>query len=303
MFKGFLIKIRIRLQPNRIFMTIEFERIHLIQLPITVEPVGTKSRLIQLLHLCIETVILEAFIRRIRRLILHIEMDELGAQRDELRDLLQKIEGQLVSIAKPIRHMLVQRDRLLSTPASMLILQPDLVVLLCILTGGLSTDLNGRIRRTFSEAEFTGHRSVFITDLQQSLYLVAVHTHCLIIICRVAVDVCPAVIRVVGLIATTHGQVHRHHRILHSVALSSRCGTVAAASTTAAPVAAAVSVTCAPTSVEEAVPVSVPASVEEADPAPVEEAVLSSVFSVSASASSFVVVFSSLVCCAESVPL
>ena len=40
-FKGLLIKIRIRLQPDRIFLAIEFEEIHLIQLTIAVEPVST----------------------------------------------------------------------------------------------------------------------------------------------------------------------------------------------------------------------------------------------------------------------
>ena len=144
-------------------------------------------------------------------------MNELGAQRHELRDLLQKIEGHLISIAKAIRHMLIQRNRLLSTPASMLILQTNLIILLWILTRGLSANLNGRIRRTFSEAEFTGNRAVFIPDLQQSLYLVAVDPHRLIVICRVAVDVCPAVIRVVAGITPTHRQVHRDHRVLHIV--------------------------------------------------------------------------------------
>ena len=40
-FKGFLVEIRIRLQPDRLFISIEFERIYLIQLSIAIEPVGT----------------------------------------------------------------------------------------------------------------------------------------------------------------------------------------------------------------------------------------------------------------------
>ena len=86
-FKGFLIKIRIRLQPDRIFIAIEFAGVHFIKLSIPVEAMCAKGGLIQLFYLCIEAIVLKAFIRGIRRLILHIEMDELGPQRHELRDL------------------------------------------------------------------------------------------------------------------------------------------------------------------------------------------------------------------------
>ena len=171
---------------------------------------GFQSCLVQLFHLRIQAIIFKNTAGTVGQ-IFHIKMDKLGAQSHHLVDSLNKVIGHFVAEPQSLAHVFVQSDGALTAPAAFIFLEFDLIVLLAISAGGLTADLHCGVGGFHRIAQFTGQRAIFIAHLQKGIDLIAWHTHGLIIVNRIMVDLRPAVVGVLAVIAPAHGQVHYHH--------------------------------------------------------------------------------------------
>ena len=106
---------------NDIFISVELKRIDFIQLSVWIHTVRLKGCFIQLFYLRVQTIILKNTAGAIGQ-ILHIKMNELGAQAHHLVDAFNKVIGHFVTEAQSLTLMLIQCDRALSSPAAFVFL-------------------------------------------------------------------------------------------------------------------------------------------------------------------------------------
>ena len=169
-----------------------------------------ESGLIQLFDLSIQPVIFKYTIVAVGQ-VFDVQMHELGLKAHHLVDPLNKVIGHFVAEAQTLTHVLIEGDGALTAPAALVFLELYFVVFLSILTGGLTTYLNGGVWGQGIISKLSHDWAVLITDLKQSGDLIAWHPHGLIIVDRIMVDLCPAVVCIFAVVAPAHGQVHRHH--------------------------------------------------------------------------------------------
>ena len=193
-----------------IFIAVKFKEIHLVQLPCGIQSMGFQSCLVQLFHLRIQAIIFKNTAGTVGQ-IFHIKMDKLGAQSHHLVDSLNKVIGHFVAEPQPLAHVLIEGNGALAAPTALVFLELYFVVFLSIPTGGLATDLHCGVGCLHRITQLAGQRAVLIPHLQKGVDLIAWHTHGLIIVNRIMVDLRPAVVGVLAVIAPAHGQVHYHH--------------------------------------------------------------------------------------------
>ena len=193
-----------------IFIAVKFKEIHLVQLPCGIQSMGFQGRLIQLLHLRVEAIVLKHAVFTVGE-VFDIEVDELGTQPHHLVDFLNKVVCHFVAEPQPLAHVLIEGNGALAAPAALVFLELYFVVFLSIPTGGLATDLHCGVGCLYRITQLAGQRAVLIPHLQKGIDLIAWHTHGLIIVNRIMVDLRPAVVGVLAVIAPAHGQVHCHH--------------------------------------------------------------------------------------------
>ena len=169
-----------------------------------------QSCLIQLFHLRVQTIIFKNTAGTVGE-VFDIEVDELGTQPHHLVNSLNKVISHLITEAQSLAHVFVQSDGALAAPAALVFLELYFVVFLSIPTGGLTTDLHCGVGCLHRITQLAGQRAVLIPHLQKGVDLIAWHTHGLIIVNRIMVDLRPAVVGVLAVIAPAHGQVHCHH--------------------------------------------------------------------------------------------
>ena len=138
-------------------------------------------------------------------------MDELGPQAHHLVDALDEVVGHFVAEAQALAHVLVEGDGALAPPASLVLFELDLIVFLGVPAGGLAADLHRGVGGLYPIAQLPGQGAVLVAHLQKGVDLIAGHAHGLIIVNRIMVDLGPAVVGVLAVIAPAHGQVHGHH--------------------------------------------------------------------------------------------
>ena len=171
---------------------------------------GFQGRLIQLLHLRVEAIVLKHAVFTVGE-VFDIEVDELGAQSHHLVNSLNKVISHLITEAQSLAHVFVQSNGALAAPAALVFLELYFVVFLSIPTGGLATDLHCGVGCLHRITQLAGQRAVLIPHLQKGVDLIAWHTHGLIIVNRIMVDLRPAMICIFAVVAPAHGQVHCHH--------------------------------------------------------------------------------------------
>ena len=171
---------------------------------------GFQGHFIQLLHLGVEAIIFKNTAGAVGQ-IFHIKMDELGPQAHHLVDALDEVIGHFVAEAQALAHVLVEGDGALAPPASLVLFELDLIVFLGVPAGGLAADLHRGVGGLYPIAQLPGQGAVLITDLKQSGDLIAWHTHGRVIVGGVVVDLGPAVVGVLAVVAPAHGEVHGHH--------------------------------------------------------------------------------------------
>ena len=169
-----------------------------------------ESGLIQLFDLSIQPVIFKYTIVAVGQ-VFDVQMHELGLKAHHLVDPLNKVIGHLIAEAQTLTHVLIEGDGALTAPAALVFLELYFVVFLSILTGGLTTYLYRGIWGKRIVTNFADNGAVFIAHLQKTIHLIAWHPHGLIIVDRIMVDLCPAVVCIFAVVAPAHGQVHRHH--------------------------------------------------------------------------------------------
>ena len=82
---------------------------------------------------------------------------------------------------------------------------------MAISAGGLTADLNRGIWGQGIISKLSHDWAVLIAHLQKAVHLIAGSVHVLVVINRIVIDLCPAVVGVLAVVAPAHGQVHRHH--------------------------------------------------------------------------------------------
>ena len=169
-----------------------------------------ESGLIQLFDLSIQPVIFKYTTVAVGQ-VFDVQMHELGLKAHHLVDPLNKVIGHFVAEAQTLTHVLIEGDGALTAPAALVFLELYFVVFLSILTGGLSADLNRGIWGQGIISKLSHDRAVLIAHLQKAVHLIAGSVHVLVVINRIVIDLCPAVVCIFAVVAPAHGQVHRHH--------------------------------------------------------------------------------------------
>ena len=188
----------------------EIEAVHLIQVPALIQAMCLKRRLVELLHLRKQAVVLKDIVG-LFGLVAHPQMHKLRAQAHHLGNPTDKVVGHLVAKTHTLAHVLVERNRALLAPGTLALFELHLVILLRVHARCLTAHLHGGIGRFLAIANLAGHRAVFVARLQQAHNLIARHAHVGIVIHRVRVDLGPAVVGVLGAVATRDRQVHGHN--------------------------------------------------------------------------------------------
>ena len=135
-------------------------------------------------------------------------MNEGGAQAHQFIDAGQQIKGQFIAEPQAVRLVLVQRDGGLATPVTLIVLDADFVVLQRITAGSLATDLHRAVGRHLAVAQFVRNQTVFIAHLQQAGNLIPFHTHSIVIIGGIGIDLLPGMVGTFRFIAYGYGQIH-----------------------------------------------------------------------------------------------
>ena len=169
-----------------------------------------ESGLIQLFDLSIQPVIFKYTTVAVGQ-VFDVQMHELGLKAHHLVDPLNKVIGHFVAEAQTLPHVLIEGDGALTAPAALVFLELYFVVFLGILTGGLSADLNRGVWHGICVAHLACNGAVLIAHLQKAVHLIAGSVHVLVVINRIVIDLRPAVVGVLAVVAPAHGQVHRHH--------------------------------------------------------------------------------------------
>ena len=208
--KGRLVIGRVRREADNIFISVELKGVDLVQLARGVQPVGFQGRFIQLLHLGVQAVVHKGTGIAVGE-VLDIEVDELGPQSHHLVDSFNKVVGHFVAEAQALAHVLVESDGALAPPASLVLFELDLIVFLGVPAGGLAADLHRGVGGLYPIAQLPGQGAVLVAHLQKGVDLIAGHAHGRVIVGGVVVDLGPAVVGVLAVIAPAHGKVHGHH--------------------------------------------------------------------------------------------
>ena len=195
---------------NGVFEAMEIEVVHLIQMPVLIQTVSLKCRLVELLDLRKQAVVLKGVVG-LFGLVAHPQMHKLRAQAHHLGNPADKVIGHLVAKTHTLAHVLVERNRTLLAPGTFSFFELHLVVLLRITARRLATHLHGSIGRFLAIANLAGNWALFVARLQQAHNLIARHTHVGIVIHRVRVDLGPAVVGVLGAVAARDRQVHGYN--------------------------------------------------------------------------------------------
>ena len=195
---------------NGVLVAMEIEVVHLVQLPVLIQAMCLKRRLVELLHLRKQAVVLKGIVG-LFGLVAHPQMHKLRAQAHHLGNPADKIVGHLVAKTHTLAHVLVERNRALLAPGTLALFELHLVILLRVIARCLTAHLHGGIGRFLAVANLAGHRAVFVARLQQGHNLKARHTHVGIVIHRVRVDLGPAVVGVLGAVAARDRQVHGYN--------------------------------------------------------------------------------------------
>ena len=138
-------------------------------------------------------------------------MDELGPQAHHLVDALDEVVGHLITEPQSLAHVLIESDGALAPPASLVLFELDLIVFLGVPAGGLAADLHRGVGGLYPIAQLPGQGAVLVAHLQKGVDLIAGHAHGRVIIGGVVVDLGPAVVGVLAVVAPAHGEVHGHH--------------------------------------------------------------------------------------------
>ena len=179
-------------------------------MPVLIQAVRLKRRLVELLHLRKQAVVLKGIVG-LFSLVAHPQMHKLRAQAHHLGNPTDKVIGHLVAKTHTLAHMLVKSNRALVAPGTLALFELYLVILLRVHARCLAAHLHGGIGRFLAIANLAGHRTVFVARLQQAHYLIARHTHVGVVIHRVRIDIGPAMISVLGAVAARDRQVHGHN--------------------------------------------------------------------------------------------
>ena len=171
---------------------------------------GFQGRLVQLFHLRVEAVVHKGTGIAVGE-VLDIEVDELGPQAHHLVDALDEVVGHFVAEAQALAHVLVEGDGALAPPASLVLFELDLIVFLGVPAGGLAADLHRGVGGLYPIAQLPGQGAVLVAHLQKGVDLIAGHAHGRVIVGGVVVDLGPAVVGVLAVVAPAHGEVHGHH--------------------------------------------------------------------------------------------
>ena len=124
-----LIKRWVVSQLNNVLIALKLKVVHLVQMPVFIEPMGLKSRLIELLDLRKQTVVGKRIIR-LFGLVAHPQMHKLRAQAHHLGNPTDKVVGHLVAKTHTLAHVLVERNRALLAPGTLALFELHLVILL-----------------------------------------------------------------------------------------------------------------------------------------------------------------------------
>ena len=138
-------------------------------------------------------------------------MHKLRAQAHHLGNPTDKVVGHLVAKTHTLAHVLVERNRALLAPGTLALFELHLVILLRVHARRLAAHLHSGIGRFLAIANLAGHRAVYVARLQQAHNLIARHAHVGIVIHRVRIDLCPAVVGVLGAVTARDRQVHGHN--------------------------------------------------------------------------------------------
>ena len=125
-------------------------------------------------------------------------MNKGSAQPHHLVNTGHQIIGHLIAETEPVCLVLVQGNGGLTVPLPLVVLYTDFIIFLRKGAGSLSADLYGTVGGGLAVAQFPCHRSVFVPYLNESGHLVSVHTHLIVVVDRVGVDLFPGMIGVFG---------------------------------------------------------------------------------------------------------
>ena len=183
----------------------EFKHIGLVELAVFVQTMIAQIGFVDLFHLRIQAVILKFGFAVVLGRILDIQVHELCAGAERVRDRLKQVIAQFVAKTGGIVYVLIKRYGALLPPIALVFADGYFVGFLRRSGTGFTADLDGAVGGKLPIAEGSGNRAVLIPHLQDALHRIAVDALFLVIIHRMRVDILPGVVGVIGFVPLADG--------------------------------------------------------------------------------------------------